>query len=124
MPYEIINTLRGTSIIRCVDPGTYPINLVDLRKNPTNEVVNSADIKRVTWSSNGHITVTRAANTSILALHNAGEMRFDDFAYAISNTNMSNVVVTIVTGGTIVLEVSKNSSYNVDVYTGQSIPWN
>jgi hypothetical protein len=30
--------------------------------------------------------------------------------------------VTIVTGGTIVLEVSKNSTYNVDVYTGQSIP--
>jgi hypothetical protein len=121
MSYEIINTLRGPSIIRCVDPGTYTINLTDLRKNPTNEVVKSADIKRVTWSSNGHITVTRAANTSLLALHNAGEMRFDDFAYAVSNTNTSNVVVTIVTGGTIVLELSKNSTYNVDVYTGQSI---
>jgi hypothetical protein len=48
-------------------------------------------------------------------------MRFDEFGHSISNTNTSNVVITIVTGGTIVLEVSKNSSYNVDVYTGQVV---
>ena len=124
MALEITNSLRGSSIIRCVDPGTYTINLTDLRKNTTTEIVNSVDIKRVTWSSNGSIQVSRAANTPVLALHNSGEMRFDDFGHSISNTNTSNVVITIITGGTIVLEVSKNSSYNVDVYTGQSVPWN
>ena len=121
MPLEITNTTRGSSIIRCVDPGTYTVNLTDLRKNTTTEIVNSADIKRATWSSNGNISVTRAANTSILALHNSGEMRFDEFGHSISNMNTSNLVITIVTGGTIVLEVSKISSYNVDVYTGQVV---
>jgi len=121
MPLEITNTTRGSSIIRCVDPGTYTVNLTDLRKNTTTEIVNSADIKRATWSSNGNISVTRAANTSILALHNSGEMRFDEFGHSISNMNTSNLVITIVTGGTIVLEVSKVSSYNVDVYTGQVV---
>ena len=121
MALEITNSLRGSSIIRCVDPGTYTVNLTDLRKNTTTEIVNSADIKRVTWSSNGNIQVSRAANTPVLALHNAGEMRFDDFGHSISNTNTSNLVITIVTGGTIVLELSKNSSYNVDIYTGQVV---
>jgi len=121
MALEITNTTRGSSIIRCVDPGTYTVNLTDLRKNTTTEIVNSADIKRATWSSNGNISVTRAANTSILALHNSGEMRFDEFGHSISNMNTSNLVITIVTGGTIVLEVSKVSSYNVDVYTGQVV---
>ena len=122
MSIEIQNSLRGSSVVRCVDPGTYTVNLIDLRKNTTTEIVNSADIKRVTWSSNGNITVSRAANTPVLTLHNAGEMRFDDFGYSIANNNTSNVVITIATGGTIVLEVSKNSTYNVDVYTGRSIP--
>jgi hypothetical protein len=48
-------------------------------------------------------------------------MRFDEFAGAISSNSASSLVITIVTGGTIFLEVSKEATYNVDPYTGQTI---
>jgi len=124
MSYEIINTLRGPSIIRCVDAGTYTINLTDLRKLANNEVVKSADIKRVTWSSNGYITVARglnSVNTNILQLSGSGEMNFDELGYSISTASTGNVIVNIVTGGTIVIELSKTATYNVDPVTGVTV---
>jgi hypothetical protein len=47
MPFEITNTLRGSSIVRAVDPGTYTITLNNLRANATTETVTAADIKHV-----------------------------------------------------------------------------
>jgi hypothetical protein len=91
--------------------------LADLRKNTAIETVTSADIKRVTWSTNGSITITRTI-TPVLSLQGSGEMRFDEFGHSISNNNTSNVVVTIATGGTVVMELSKNATYSVDAYTG------
>ena len=117
MSLEITNSLRGPSVIRCVEPGTYTINLTALRKNTATETVTSADIKRVTWSTNGSITITRNI-TPVLSLQGSGEMRFDEFGHSIANNNTSNVVVTIATGGTIVMELSKNATYSVDAYTG------
>jgi hypothetical protein len=48
-------------------------------------------------------------------------MRFDEFGGAITSNNTGTIVVTIATGGTIFLEVSKEATYNVDPYTGQTI---
>ena len=121
MAIEYINTLRATSVIRVVDPGTYYINLTDLRANTTTENVSSFDIKRVYWSTNGNILITRNGNT-LLSLHNAGEFRLDDLGYTIANNNTSNVTITINTGGTVVMETSKVATYNVDPYTGVTIP--
>jgi hypothetical protein len=121
MAIEYNNTLRGTSVIRIVDPGTYYINLTDLRANTTTETVSAFDIKRVYWSTNGNILVTRNGNT-IMSLHNSSEFRFDDLGYSIANNNTSNVTITINTGGTLVMETSKVATYNVDPYTGYSIP--
>jgi hypothetical protein len=111
MAYEIINTQRSTSIIRVVDAGAATIALADLSAN-ANETINSANIKRVTWSTNGNITIVRNS-VPILSLHNAGSMLLDDFNYSIANTNNQSIVVTITTGGSLVMEVSKAATYTV-----------
>jgi hypothetical protein len=111
MAYEIINTQRSTSIIRVVDAGAATIALADLSAN-ANETINSANIKRVTWSTNGSITIVRNS-VPILSLHNAGSMLLDDFNYSIANTNNQSIVVTITTGGSLVMEVSKAATYTV-----------
>jgi hypothetical protein len=120
MPFEITNTIKNTSTIRVVDTGTSTISLNDLRKNPTNEVVTRADIKRVYWSTNGSISIVRNG-VPLLALHGSGEMRFDDFGYAIANNNTSSLVITVVTGGSIIVELSKQATFNVDPNTGQTL---
>lgn len=120
MPYEIINSIKNVSIIRVVDAGTATITLNDLRANATIETVSSANIKRLTWSTNGNIQIVRGG-VPILALHNAGEMRLSDFGYSIANNNTQSIVVTITTGGSIVLEISKAATYNVAPDTGFAI---
>ena len=114
MAFELKNTQRSSSILRCVDPGTYTINLQDLAANTVNvgETVNSSAIKRVTWSTNGNISITRNA-VPLLALHNAGEMRFDEYGHSIANNSTSNLAITITTGGSLVMEITKDTSYNV-----------
>lgn len=120
MPLEITNSLRGSSVVRATGPGTYTIALTDLRKNPTTETVNSADIRRMTWSTNGNISIVRNS-IELATVHNTGEMRFDDYGHSLANNNSQSIVITIATGGTIVMEVSKDASYNVDPTTGVSL---
>lgn len=120
MAFQVNNTLRGTSIITGCDAGTATITLNDLRANATIETVSTADIRRILWSTNGSITLSRNG-FPILALHNAGDMRFDDFAFSLQSNNASSMVITITTGGSFVMEVSKQTSYNVDPYTGIAI---
>ena len=114
--YEVNNTLRGTSTIRVVDPGTYTITLANLSANTQLETVSAASIKRVFWSSNGYIHIGRGATpTPMLALHGSGEMRLDDLGYTIANTNTGNVVVTVVTGGSCVIELNKTTTYSTNL---------
>ncbi len=120
MPLEITNSLRGSSVIRATGPGAYTIALTDLRTNPTNETVNKADIRRMTWSTNGNISIVRNS-IEIATVHNAGEMRFDDYGHSLANNNNQSIVITIATGGTIVMEVSKEATYNVDPVTGATL---
>jgi hypothetical protein len=116
MSYEVNNTLRGTSIIRVVDPGTYTITLANLSSNTQLETVSAANIKRIQWSSNGYINIGRGATpTPMLALSQSGEMYFDTLGYSLANTNTGNVVVTVVTGGTVVMEVSKIATYSTNL---------
>lgn len=121
MAFQIFNTLRGSSIITGCDPGTTTIALTSLRSNPNTESVSAADIRRISWSTNGSITLSRDG-FPLLALHNSGEMRFDDFGAAINSNNASSMIITITTGGSFIMEVSKVASYNVDPYTGITIP--
>lgn len=109
MAYEISNTSRGPSIIRVVDPGTVTLNIANLAID-SNETVSAANIKRVVWSTNGAITIARNA-VNVLQLHGQGEMVFPEMGHAVSNTNTGTIAITIATGGTAILEVSKTASY-------------
>jgi hypothetical protein len=48
-------------------------------------------------------------------------MDFADFAHSLANNNTQSIVVTINTGGSFIMEVSKVATYNVDPYTGVSL---
>jgi hypothetical protein len=116
MAYEIINARRGTSIIRAEAPGTYTIQLSQLSTNTSIETVTDASVKRMNWSSNGYINIARGATpNSVISLYNSGEMRLDDYGYSLANGSTGNIVVTIVTGGSVVMEVSKTATYSTDL---------
>ena len=109
MAFEITNSLRSASIIRVVDAGTANVTLAQLAKD-ANETVSSASIKRVMWSTNGSISITRDG-IPILALHGQGEMRPSESGHVIANNSTANIAVTIVTGGSAIIEVSKETTY-------------
>jgi len=109
MAYEITNTLRNTSIIRVVEAGTYTIALTDLSSD-ANEVVSSASIKRIMWSTGGNISVTRNS-VPLLSLHGSGDMRLSDSGHTIANNSTSSIVITVTTSGSAVFEVSKQATY-------------
>ena len=122
MAIEFNNTLRGTSIIRIEGAGTQSFSNNDLRASPNTESVISFDIKRLNWSTNGNIQIHRNS-ANIASLHNAGEIRLDEWGYSIptGNTAWPTANVVVVTGGTLFMEVSKQATYNVDPYTGVTI---
>ena len=109
MPIEITNSLRSSSLIRVEGIGTYYANLSSLAVD-SNEVISSANIRRINWSTNGSIQVVRNGN-NIVTLHNAGEIKLDEWGHTLANNNTSNVVITVVTGGTLLLEVTKSATY-------------
>lgn len=120
MAYEITNSMRAGSVIRVVDPGTATITLNDLRANAYTETVTSAAIRKIYWSTNGSISIVRNS-VPILMLHNSGVMLFDDLGYSVANNGNQSIVVTITTGGTLVMDVSKTATYNVAPDTGFSV---
>jgi hypothetical protein len=109
MSYEITNSVRSASIIRVT--GTTPANIAlsDLATS-NNELVTSASIKRVLYSTGGTITIQRGTET-VLSLYGNGDWRPSDSGHVIANNSTSNIVVTITTGGTALLEVTKQASY-------------
>jgi hypothetical protein len=109
MAFEITNSLRSASIIRVVDAGTANVTLAQLAKD-ANETVSSASIKRVMWSTNGSISITRDG-VPILALHGQGDLKPSESGHVIANNSTANIAVTIVTGGSAIIEVSKETTY-------------
>ena len=121
MAYEITNSPRSTSIIRVIDPGTVTVNIANLSVN-SNETITGASIKRVLWSTNGSISIARNS-TPVLALHGSGDMRFDDYGHTVANTSTGTIAITITTGGTAIVEVSKTAEYATPVsYTHLTLP--
>jgi hypothetical protein len=109
MPFELINSIRSPSIIRIEGTGTTTVALANLSVN-ANETVTSANIKKINWSTNGSIQIVRNS-VPIASLHGTGEMRLDEYGYSIANNSASSIVITVNTGGTVVLEVSKETTY-------------
>lgn len=109
MAFEITNTNRSSSIIRVVDAGTTTISLANLSSS-ANETVTAANIRKVSWSTNGSIQIVRNS-VPILALHNAGVIQFDELNHSIANNNTQSIVITVTTGGSLVMEVTKEATY-------------
>ena len=109
MPFELINSIRSPSIIRIEGTGTTTVALANLSVN-ANETVTAANIKKINWSTNGNIQIVRNS-VPIASLHGTGEMRLDEYGYSIANNSASSIVITVNTGGTVVLEVSKETTY-------------
>lgn len=109
MAYEITKKLRGTNIIRVVGVDTATVELANLASD-SNETVVSASIKRVNWTTNGSVTITRGG-TNVLSLFNSGEMRLDDYGHSIANNKTGNIVITIASGGSCIVELSKDTTY-------------
>ena len=119
MAFEITNQLRSPSIIRVEGASTVNVNISQLSTNTALETVVSANIKRIAWSTGGSIVIGRhgASNTliTLATLFNSGQMNFDELGTSLANTNTGNVTVTITTSGTVILEVSKNTTYSTDL---------
>ena len=119
MAFEITNQLRSPSIIRVEGASTVNVNISQLSTNTALETVVSANIKRIAWSTGDNIVIGRhgASNTLIIlaTLFNSGQMNFDELGTTLANTNTGNVTVTINTSGTVILEVSKNTTYSTDL---------
>lgn len=114
MPYEVINSVRGKVTIRAVDAGTYTIALTDMRANTVSEnVVSEAQITGVAWTTSGFISVVRNSVPQ-LNLYGSGVWTNMDglLPRAGANNKTQSIVITINTGGTIVLDVSKVVSVN------------
>jgi hypothetical protein len=116
MPLEITNKIRSTSIIRVTEGAlsanaiTANVALTDLSTS-NNEVISSASIKGVIWSSNSVIDITRGGEV-VLSLHGSGEMRLDDFAYSISKNSDANIEITSSGArGIVILEITKQSTF-------------
>jgi hypothetical protein len=105
MPIEIKNKSYGDTTIRYEGVGTYTTPLANLGINVT-ETISYANIKRLMWSTNGSIQITRNSNT-MCKLYSSGEMKFDEYGYAIANNNTGNISVTIDGGGSLTMQLSK-----------------
>lgn len=118
MSYEIVNSRRGSSIIRVVGAGTVTTTLNNLSTNTALEVVDSASIKRINWSAapTGNVTIARGATpNTIFELYGSGEIRLDEWGAAQANGATGNIVITVAVGGTVVLDVSKTATYTTNL---------
>jgi len=116
MAYEVTNTRRGSSIIRCEGASTNDITLEQFSTNTSIETITSASLKRIAWSTGGTVTIARGESPNTVAtLYGSGELRLDDYGYALANGGDGKIVVTIATGGTCILEVSKTATYSTDL---------
>ena len=116
MAYEVSNSRRGSSIIRCEGAATYTIPLTQLSSNTALENVDSASIKRIAWSTGGTVTIGRGASpNTVTTLYGSGEIRLDDYGHSLANGATGDIVVTIATGGTCFPEVSKTATYTTDL---------
>jgi hypothetical protein len=113
MAYEITNALRSTSIIRVTGAGFANVQLANLATS-ANETVTAAKIKRVMWSTGGTVSIERGGET-VLTLYGSGDLRPSDSGHIIANNSTSNMNVSIATGGTAIIEVTKEATYSTEL---------
>ena len=120
MASKITNSTRGSSVIQVTGADTLTVNVATGLSTSATEIVTDAHIKRVLWSTNGSITIVRNSE-KVLELFGGGDMRFSDYGYSITSNSTSDIVITVASGGTLVLEVAKVATYTVDPDTGRTL---
>jgi hypothetical protein len=98
------NSGTGRAAIRFDSNGT--ITLANLSTNNTTDNVTSFSITNILWSTSNNITIARGGNT-ILTLFGTDHWNLGAMGLAENEFNTGNLVVTINTGGSAIIEVSK-----------------
>jgi hypothetical protein len=114
MPYELQNKLKGPSVIRITGVQTTgALALTAFSANQVIENVTSLTVTSMKWSllpATGTLVITRDALV-LATLYETGNWVEDEFVLA--NTSTGTITVQITGGGTAVLSVSKQATYNV-----------
>ena len=116
--FETTNRVKGPSSIRIHGVGTANINVQNTfaTQGIDKERITGFAIQKCAWSTNGSIMI-RSSGQDVIELHSTGQINFaEDFA-PIANTGSAVVgsqffQVTIATGGTVMLQVSKVANYD------------
>lgn len=116
MPYELNNRLRGFSTLRVTGAGgtTGALNLSAFSTNTAIENVQSLIITDIKWSvlpATGTVIITRDALV-VATLYETGHWPHDELN--IANTANGTITVAVAGGGTALLTIRKDATYNVD----------
>lgn len=109
----IQNKIKGKSIINASGLGNASIALQYLTPSPQFETIHDFSIKRIVWSTNGNIIVSRNSEV-ILSLYNSGDMKFTEIKHLLNHNSAHPLDISIENFGNIIFEVNKSSSVNVD----------
>jgi len=116
--FETTNRTRGPSTIRISGVGTANINVQNTfaTQGVDKENITGFAIQKCAWSTNGSIMI-RSSGQDIVELHSTGQIDFAEDFSPIANTGSAVVgsqffQVTIATGGTVMLQLSKEATYN------------
>jgi hypothetical protein len=114
MPYELQNKLKGPSVIRVTGVDTTgALALTAFSANQALENVTSLTVNSIKWSvlpATGTVVITRDALV-VATLYATGEWVEDEFVLA--NTATGTLTVQVTGGGTVLVGVSKQATYNV-----------
>lgn len=118
MPYEVINSVNAKTTIRVVGTGNTLIKLSDLKKTVSENVV-GASIVSVSSVSDGIWKIYRGDNASgtiLLELPNSTNLKLYESGISLSNNSTANIYITNSgTVGSLLLQVSKSSTYSTDI---------
>jgi len=115
MAYEITHINKQKSLIRIVGGDDARINLSQLARN-SGETVQSAAISIASGVSDGHWHVYRGNDANgvlVLELPAFSHYAMGEFDFELANNATSNIYVNNTgTAGTILIQVSKTSTFN------------
>jgi hypothetical protein len=123
MPYNIVNSKRSKSIITVTGNTATLINLSSLSTEPSAspaiETISTASIGAVISSSDGFWRIYRgndATGTLVLELKDSNYLPLTQSDISLANGANLNIYVTNSgTGGTLILQVSKEATFSTDL---------
>lgn len=122
MAFEILNAARSKSTIRVVGPSAnVRINLNQLSTNTQNEIITSASINQLHWSTSGVIEIYRgndSTGTLVLQVFGEGSLPLSVFDISVANTSTANIFFVNTGAGTALIGLTKQATYVREPDTG------